>query len=131
MQVRVKTPRIRVDIEGEAIPNELMAAVRRVFTEDEIEIVDGDDGFVDWFDTDLHREIDARMTPGDVMRIYRENHGWTQERLGAEIGSFTRQHVSDMENGRRVISAETAIKLSRIFDISVERILRVKDRSDR
>ena len=126
MQVRAKTPHIKVDIQGEMIPDELMDAVKRVFSEDEIEVLDGEEEYIDWFETDLRREIAARTTPGDVMRIYRENLGWTQARLGEELGGVSRQNVSHMEQGRRPISADTAVKLSRIFDIPVERILRRK-----
>lgn len=124
MQVRAKTPRIRVDIQGDSIPEELMDAIKKVVPEDEIEILEGDDEYVDWFDTDLHRDIEARTTPGEVMRIYRENHEWTQAELGERLGGVSRQNVSHMEQGRRPISAETAIKLSRLYGIPVERVLR-------
>ena len=124
MQVHARTPRIRIDIQGDSIPVELMDAIKKVVPEDEIEILEGDDEYVDWFDTDLHREIEARTTPGEVMRIYRENRGWTQAELGEKLGGVSRQNVSHMERGRRPISAETAIKLSRLYGTPVERVLR-------
>ena len=124
MQVRARTPRIRVDIQGDSIPVELMDAIRKVVPEDEIEILEGDDEYVDWFDTDLHSEVEARTTPGEVMRIYRENRRWTQAELGEKLGGVSRQNVSHMEQGRRPISAATAIKLSRLYGIPVERVLR-------
>jgi DNA-binding XRE family transcriptional regulator len=122
MQVHVKTPRIRVDITGEHIPTELMDAVKSVFSADEIELIEKeDDESVNWFDTEDHREIAALTTPGDVMRIYRENRLWSQARLGEELGGMSRQKISDMERGSRTISADTAIALSRVFGLPVER----------
>jgi transcriptional regulator with XRE-family HTH domain len=55
------------------------------------------------------------------MRIYRENRGWTQARLGRELGGMSRQKISDMERSRRVISGDTAIALAQIFGVAVER----------
>jgi DNA-binding XRE family transcriptional regulator len=122
MQVHVKTPRIRVDITGEQIPTELMDAVRSVFNADEIELIETEDAeSVNWFETEDHREIAAVTTPGDVMRIYRENRRWSQARLGEELGGMSRQKISDMERGRRTVSADTAIASSRVFGIPVER----------
>jgi plasmid maintenance system antidote protein VapI len=34
---------------------------------------------------------------------------------------MSRQKISDMERGRRTVSADTAIALSRVFGIPVER----------
>ncbi|TVR94100.1 MAG: XRE family transcriptional regulator [Spirochaetaceae bacterium] len=125
MQVHVKTPRIRVDITGEHIPAELMDAVRAVFKSEEIEFIDNeDDELINWFETAEHREIAALTTPGDVMRIYRENRQWSQAKLGEELGGLSRQKISDMERGRLTISADTAIALSRVFGIPVERFRR-------
>lgn len=122
MQVHAKTHRIKVDISGEFIPAALMNAVKAVFSDEEIEVIDNEDEeFVNWFETEEHREITASTTPGDVMRIYRENRGWSQARLGEELAGLSRQKISDMERGRRRISGDTAIVLSRVFGIPVDR----------
>lgn len=122
MQVHAKTHRIKVDISGEFIPAALMNAVKAVFSDEEIEVIDNEDEeFVNWFETEEHREIAASTTPGDVMRIYRENRGWSQARLGEELAGLSRQKISDMERGRRRISGDTAIVLSRVFGIPVDR----------
>ncbi len=123
MQVRVKTPHTRVEIEGDIIPPDLLNAVKRVFSEDEIEILEGDDEYVDWFETDLHKQIETETTPGDVIRIYRTNRNWTQARLGEELGGVPKQHISNMERGLRPVSPGMAIKLSQVFDVPVERFL--------
>ena len=122
MQVHVKTPHIRVDINGEDIPAELMNAVKAVFNTEEIEIIDKEDEeYVNWFESEEHDKIAAFTSPGDVMRIYRENRGWSQAALGEKLGGLSRQKISDMERGHRTISGDTAISLSRVFGIAVER----------
>lgn len=124
MLVRAKTPRISLEIQGDQIPDSLLKAVRDVVSDEALEIIDGDDEYVNWFDSDLQREIEAQTTPGDVVRIYRENRGWTQKELGEKIGGASRQYVSDIEKNRRRLTAETAVKLSRVFGIRVDRFLR-------
>jgi DNA-binding XRE family transcriptional regulator len=122
MQVHAKTHRIRVDISGEFIPAALMNAVKAVFSNEEIEVIDNEDEeYVNWFETEEHHDIAASTTPGDVMRTYRENRGWSQAKLGEKLGGLSRQKISDMERGHRRISGDTAIALSRVFGIPVER----------
>ncbi len=124
MQVRAKTPHIRVDIRGEAIPSELMDAVKAVFDEDDIQVIEDDDNeTVNWFETEEYREIAAMTTPGDVLRIYRENRGWSQAKLGERLGGLGRQKISDMENGRRRITGDTAIALARVLGVPAERFI--------
>ena len=89
----------------------------------QFEIIDSDEDFINIFNTDWFKNISKSTTPGDSLKIYRENMGFTQEELGSKLGNFTRQNISDMENGRRSISKEVAKKLSNIFDVPVERFL--------
>ena len=73
---------------------------------------------VDIFATDWYREIQSKTTPGDNLKIYRENHGLTQSQLGEMLGRIPRQHVSNMERGIRPVSMKTARKLAEIFKAS-------------
>ena len=73
---------------------------------------------MDIFVTDWYREIQAKTTPGDTLKIYRENRGLTQAQLGAMLGGIPRQHVSNMERGIRPVSLKTARKLAKIFKVS-------------
>ena len=124
MQVRAKAPHIELTVTGDEIPAALMEAIHNVFEERQIETRNGDDELVDPFASSWFVEILRDTTPGDVVRIYRENLGWSQERLSREIGSgWHKQRVSDIERGRRRISAEVALKLGKLFGIRVERIL--------
>ena len=78
----------------------------------------GEEVLVDVIETEWYRHVKSGMTPGDNLRIYRENHGLTQTRLGEMLGGVPRQHVSNMEREVRSISLKTARKLAQIFQVS-------------
>ncbi len=119
MQVVVKTPHIRVD--GE-VTDDLVDYLRRRFGEIEV-IDDDDDELVEITESDWYRSIKATMSPGGNMRVYRELHGMTQAELGAMLGSFSRQNVSNMENEHRPVSKAVAKRLAELFDVSVEKFI--------
>ena len=123
MQAVVKTPHIEINIKGDIIPQKLIRFLKEEFG-DEVRVIDNDeDTLVDAVETNWYREIKETLTPGNVMRIYRENRMMTQARLGELLGGIPRQHVSNMENGKRQISLNTARKLSKLFNIPIERLL--------
>ena len=78
---------------------------------------------MDIFETDWYQDIRSKITPGDNLKIYRENHGLTQAKLGDILGGVPRQHISNMERGIRSISLKTARKLAKIFQISPEKFI--------
>lgn len=114
MQVVAKTPRINVRIEGD-IPDGLLAALKAEIGED-LQIRDGDDEYVEVTKTDWYKKV--RLIPGEVVAHYRAMHGLTQAQLGEKLGAVPRQHISNMETGRRPISLDTAKKLAAIFNAS-------------
>jgi transcriptional regulator with XRE-family HTH domain len=79
--------------------------------------------FVAIFVADWYKKISSTTTPGEVLKIYRENAALTQEELGRKLGKFSRQKISDMEGGKRSISKEVAKKLCQLFQVPVERFL--------
>jgi DNA-binding XRE family transcriptional regulator len=117
MLVRVKEPRIR--IEGE-LPEDVVAYLRSRFEDVEVE---DDDELVDWFETDLHKEISERITAGDVIKVYRRNAKMTQKDLAAKLG-VKRPNVTAMERGKRPIGKAMADKLSKVFNVPREYFLR-------
>lgn len=119
MQVVVKKPHIRV--EGE-ITGKLVEYLRREFGVIEV-IQDEDEELVEVIESNWYRSIRPTITPGENMRMYRKLHKLTQEELGRKLGSFTRQNISNMENGHRPISKAVAKKLAEVFDVSVEKFL--------
>ena len=120
----VKKPHTKTtlfEIKGN-IPAGIMEYLHREFGQN-VEIVDENEELVNIFDTHWYKAIKKTISPGDTLRIYRQNLGLTQTELGQKLGKFTRQKISDMENNKRSISKAVAKKLSEIFDVQVERFL--------
>ena len=117
MQAVVKTPHIELQIKGQ-IPPKLISVLEEEFGADLLLEEEQDDEIVNIFETDWYRQIKSAMGPGDNLKIYRENRGWTQAQLGDMLEGIPRQHVSNMERGIRPISKKMARKLARIFNVS-------------
>ncbi len=109
------------EIRGD-IPLKVVQYLKNEFGRD-VEVLRDDEEMVSIIDTEWFKEIGDATTPGETMRIYRENAGLTQEELGRKLGKFSRQKISDMERGSRNISSEVAKKLSHIFQVPIERFL--------
>jgi transcriptional regulator with XRE-family HTH domain len=56
---------------------------------------------------------------GEKLRALRERHGMTQQKLAAELG-FTHAHLYRLETGKKKPNAELLVKLSRLFGVSVD-----------
>ncbi|MBT4089464.1 MAG: helix-turn-helix transcriptional regulator [Deltaproteobacteria bacterium] len=121
----VRKPHTKIpvfEVRGE-IPEELLNYIKKEmkYTVD----IDDDDGdeYVDITETDWYKERKANRSPGQAVRVYRDNFGFTQAKLGEKLGGLSRQNVSDMENNRRGISKDIAKKLSKIFKVPVDRFI--------
>lgn len=125
MQALVKTPRTDIRIRGE-IPPRLLDVLRNEYGS-RLKISEEDDECVEVTETGWYKEMKAAISPGDVMRTYRENQQMTQAQLGERLGGLPRQTVSSMERGRRAISLTTAKKLAAIFDIPASRFLDLQE----
>lgn len=66
---------------------------------------------------------DHKVSPGKAVKIYRENHGWSQAELARWVGLKNRQAISAIENEIRGVSKKVAINLSKVFNVSVERFI--------
>ena len=116
MQAVVKTPRIELQIQ-EDIPPKLISVLKEEFGDDlRLEEEQGDE-IANTFETEWYRQIKLSMTPGDNLKIYRDNRGWTQAQLGEKLGGLPRQHISNMERGLRPISKNMAKRLALIFAV--------------
>jgi DNA-binding XRE family transcriptional regulator len=100
-------------------PSRVIHAIKNQFSD---YIIDDDEEYVDWFKTDLHKEISARMTPGKSLRTLREMCGWTLAETGKKIG-VSPHRVSDFETGQRAISKDIAKRLAVIFNVSPARFI--------
>lgn len=113
MPEAVKTPPIdlRVRVRGKKKAEKLIALLRDEFKAYVEVVEEDDDELVNVFETDWYKQASSGITPGDVLRIRRENAGLSQSELGVKIGS-NRQNISAMETGRRTIGKESAKKLA-------------------
>jgi len=127
MLAAVKTRRTDFEVRGSQVPGWLLEELKRRYGSSvkvlEEEGEDEEESVVITH-TDWYREIRKKTTPGDAMRLYRENRGLSQESLAAKLGPRLRkQHVCDMENGRRPISKAVAKKLAGVFGTSPARFI--------
>ena len=118
----VKTPLTRIRMKGR-IPNRIIDVLAQEYGKDLQLTRDADDELVDVFQTAWYKKIKKTLTPGTYMKVFRQNHKMTQAQLGKSLGGIPRQHISNMENGSRPISKKVAIKLARLFDVSVEKFI--------
>jgi DNA-binding XRE family transcriptional regulator len=84
------------------------------------ENVDLDDEIIDIAESEWFKTISKRITPGAVVRTYRENLNLTQQKLADKAGVHGSSYISDIENGRRPISIALVKKFSEIFGVSPE-----------
>jgi len=119
MQAVVKTPHTEIRVNG-LIPPKLLALLKAEYGS-KLKISD-DETAGDVFATDWYKSTKAGMTPGLVMRHYRQMGGMTQAQLAEKL-SIPRQHVSNMERGQRPISLATARRLAALFDVPTGRFV--------
>jgi DNA-binding XRE family transcriptional regulator len=123
MQVVVKTPRIEISVRGAEIPLRLMDVLKEEYGPELSLVEDDGDELVDVFETPWYKGIKEKMAPGTYLRIYRKNKGLTQLQLGGALGGVPRQHISNMEHGRRAISLKMARKISSLLGAPIEKFI--------
>jgi antitoxin component HigA of HigAB toxin-antitoxin module len=106
------------------LPSGVINYLKREFGSD-FEFEADDEEFVNVFETDWYKEISSLTTPGDVLKIYRENFGLSRAELAGKLGKFTAREISDMENSRSSISREAAEAFSSVFDVPASRFVLV------
>jgi DNA-binding XRE family transcriptional regulator len=127
MQAVVKTPHIEISVSGAAIPPKLMNVLREEYGQELSLVEDDGDELVDIFETQWYKRVKEKMKPGSYLRIYRENKGLTQLQLGEALGKIPRQHISNMEHGRRSISLKMARKLSSLLGVPLGKFIDVHE----
>ena len=118
----VRTPRIKIEIKG-TISKKLLDVLREEYGSAVQLIPDEEEEKMNVFGTEWYKGMQEKLTPGKNLRIYRQNRGITQQELGELLGGIPRQHISNMERGIRAISKKVALKLSEVFDTSVEKFI--------
>jgi DNA-binding XRE family transcriptional regulator len=118
----VKTPLTKIRIKGR-VPNKLIDLLAEEYGNALQITPDPEDEKMDVFRTDWYKNIKKRLSPGSYLKVFRQNKNMTQAELGKALGGLPRQHISNMENGIRPISKKIALKLSKLFDVSVEKFI--------
>jgi DNA-binding XRE family transcriptional regulator len=118
----VKTPLTKIRIKGR-VPNKLIDLLAEEYGNALQITPDPEDEKMDVFRTDWYKNIKKRLSPGSYLKVFRQNKNMTQAELGKALGGLPRQHISNMENGIRPIGKKTALKLSKLFDVSVEKFI--------
>jgi ribosome-binding protein aMBF1 (putative translation factor) len=95
-------------------PARVIHLIKRQFSK---YVLDESDAAEDWFETELHKEISSRMTPGDYLRNLREAQTITQKTLAEQI-RIRVNYLSDLETGQRSISKAMAKKLAAVFNVT-------------
>lgn len=80
------------------------------------------DELVDPFETDWFKNIKEEITAGGNLRFYRKLNHLSQSELARKLGT-SKQAISQMENGKRAISASTARKLASVLGTSLSRFI--------
>ncbi|MCP4402784.1 MAG: helix-turn-helix transcriptional regulator [bacterium] len=110
------------EVKGD-IPSQVLHYLTQTFGQN-VEVCEPDEEQVDIFSTTWYQGVQAQTTPGEILKMYRENRGMSQAELGHELGeTWTRQKISDLEHNRRHVSKNIGKKLSQIFGVPVERFL--------
>jgi len=78
---------------------------------------------VNIFETNWYKQINATITAGDAIKVYRENQGLNTIELGEKLGGLSAEEISEMECNQREINFEIAEKLSQLFEVPIERFL--------
>jgi len=120
----VKTPHVSISARGRISSRLLEVLVEEYGSAVQL-TPESEDEKVDVSKTAWYRAAKRRLTPGNRMKIYRENRGMTQAELGRELGGIPAQHISNMERGSRSISKKVALQLAKIFDVSVEKFIAI------
>lgn len=106
MQVVAKKPHIDIHIEGKGIKSFLKIIQKSI---PDVQIID--DEYVDIDNSQWHKDIKSKITAGDILKIRRENIGFTQAELAEKCG-IASSNIALMENGKRNIGAKSAKKLA-------------------
>lgn len=122
MQAVVKKPHIEIKIKGD-IPLKILNVLKDEYGKDLKVRKDNNEEMVNIFNTTWYENLKKKTLPSDNLKIYRENFGYTQSKLGELLGGIPRQHISNMEKGIRSISIKTTRKLSKIFNVSPDKFI--------
>ncbi len=119
MLVHVKVPPTDLRITGEGAQT-VINDLHRLYNDNLI--IDVEENYVDVEETDWYKKMQAKMTPGAVLRVYRHNAGLSLADFSEKSG-VPKGHLSQMENGKRPIGKHMACKLSKTIGCDYRSLL--------
>jgi DNA-binding XRE family transcriptional regulator len=123
MQAVVKMRHIEITVKGSNVPSKILSLLKKEYGKNLHITEDKDEELLNVFNTDWYKNIKKTITPGFNLKLYRGMKKLTQAELGELLGNTPKQHISNMEKGIRPISLNTAKKLAKIFNVSVEKFI--------
>ncbi len=118
----VKMHHIEINVKGE-IPNGFLTYLKKNYGTNLKISENSNEDKMNIKETNWYKKTKPKMSPSKYMKHLRESRNMTGEQLGILLGNISRQNISAMESGKRSISKDKAIKLSKIFKMPVERFL--------
>ena len=122
LRVTLRTRDTFIEIRG-AIPGAVIDVLRQEYGRRLIIRIEWEERMPDILNLPLYEQEPSKMSPAAYLRFFRRDKSLTQAELGMQLGGLSRQHISDMENGRRTIGRWTATKLSRLFDVALNKFI--------
>jgi DNA-binding XRE family transcriptional regulator len=116
MLVVEKKRHIKVVINGTGT-----AAVIRILKE-KLPAIEVQDEYVIIEDTAFWEKIKKYRTPGNALRVYRDNAGLTLAQLAEKTG-IAKSHLSAMEHGKRSIGLISAKRIGKALNCDYRRLL--------
>jgi putative transcriptional regulator len=63
------------------------------------------------------------------LKVYRAMRNWTQEELARRV-NVTRKTINTIENGKYVPSTRLALKLARVFGVTIEELFQLGEEDE-
>lgn len=63
---------------------------------------------------------------GEKLRTLRKRQGWTQRELGTKLGFSSSAYIPFLESGQRKPNVALLLKVSELFDVSVDALVKDK-----
>jgi DNA-binding XRE family transcriptional regulator len=123
LRVTLRTRDTFIEIRG-AIPGTVLEVLRKEYGRRLIARCDWVvEQLPDILNAPLYEQDPQQMSPAAYLRFFRQDNSLTQAELGLRLGGLSRQHISDMENGRRSVGRAMARKLSKLFKVALSKFI--------
>jgi hypothetical protein len=118
----VRTQGITITIAG-TIPSALLEVLREEYGRDLILRLPVIEDMIDIMHAPLYRRAHYDLSPGQCLKVYRQDRNLTQKELGRRLGGIARQNIGGMESGRRPIGRKMIQRLAEFFEVDAGRFL--------